>query len=155
MKRDPFAPYNQPTMGKIAPRNLDNDDDDAIFAPVPSATFTDADVRSILNAPHDSKLHQRADQARVRKALMLLAKGNVHRVQHWLDRVAMDSPKDAIDLWLKMLKFSVPELRAVAVEVRSSDGAPTAMSIADLEAFLRERRVPIEGERGDGPSLDD
>jgi hypothetical protein len=110
------------------------------------AVFTPRDLQGIIEAPLDSKQQQKADQARVRKALMVLAKGNVHRVQAWLDAVANDDPGRAIDLWLKMLKFTVPELRAVAVEVTDDRGEPAKMSIQDLEAFLRERHVPIEGE---------
>ena len=119
-------------------RASDHGDEGAVFSP--------RDIQSIIEAPLDSKLQQKADQARVRKALLVLAKGNVGRVQAWLDAVANDDPGRAIDLWLKMLKFTVPELRAVAVEITDDRGEPAKMSIQDLEAFLRERHVPIEGE---------
>jgi hypothetical protein len=133
------------------PRKIDDSDRSlAVSYGDKGATFSPRDLQGIINAPLDSKLQQKADQARVRKALMVLAKGNVHRVQAWLDAVANDDPGRAIDLWLKMLKFTVPELRAVAVELTDDRGEPAKMSIQDLEAFLRERQVPIEGEIVDG-----
>ena len=122
-------------------------DDDAPTGDDTSPIYSAREVQSVIEAPlHDSKAVQRADQARVRKALMLLAKGNVHRAQAWLDRVAQEDPGRAIDLWLKMLKFTVPELRAVAVDLHATvDAPPTKLSIADLEEFLRGHNV-IEGE---------
>lgn len=122
---------------------LENDDWGDSTVPV----FTPRELQSVIEAPlTDNPTQRRLDQARVRKALMLLAKGNVHRAQAWLDRVAMDDPGKAIDLWLKMLKFTVPELKAVAVDMHvTDDSPPTKLSIAELEEFLRSRRF-IEGE---------
>lgn len=133
-------------MGRSRQRDWDDEGGDLPVSrddTVPQ--FSPQDIRAIIEAPLDSKAQQKADQARVRKALMYLAKGNVHRAQAWLDRVAQDDPGRAIDLWLKMLKFTVPELRAVAVEITDDRGEPAQMSIRDLEEFLRSKQVPIDG----------
>lgn len=122
------------------------DADDSPRGDDTKAIYTAHELQSIVEAPLDNRAQQRVDQARVRKALTVLAKGNVHRVQAWLDRVADDDPGRAIDLWLKMLKFTVPELRAIAVDMNVTDQtAPSKLSIAELEEFLRSKNV-IEGE---------
>lgn len=137
-------------MGRRKSRDDWDDEDDgnlpATYGDDTAPVFSARDIQDIIEAPLDSKAQQKADQARVRKALMYLAKGNVHRAQAWLDRVAQTDPARAIDLWLKMLKFTVPELRAVAVDLHATtDAQPTKLSIADLEEFLRSQNI-IEGE---------
>ena len=137
-------------MGRRKSRDDWDDEDDGnlpvTYGDDTAPVFSARDIQDIIEAPLDSRAQQKADQARVRKALMYLAKGNVHRAQAWLDRVAQEDPARAIDLWLKMLKFTVPELRAVAVDLHAPTGSqPTKLSIADLEEFLRSQNI-IEGE---------
>lgn len=129
--------------------------------------------KQILEDALASPSKQRRDVARVRASLVHLARGNVEKVQEWLDMVAegvwVDLPvyddegrptgetarklvKDpdparALDLFFKMLKFSVPELRAVAVDLNVSDDRPARkMSLADLERMLMEESDVVDGE---------
>lgn len=48
--------------------------------------------------------------ADVREAIATLAQANVGRCQAWLDRIAVDDPDKAFDLYLKMLEYHVPKL---------------------------------------------
>lgn len=92
------------------------------------------------------------DQARrnsvavIRAQLAVLARGNVQRVQAWLDQVAETDPAEALNLFLRMLEFSVPKLsRAeVAITDDTKDGV-AHLTIADLQALLREAQT-IQGE---------
>lgn len=48
--------------------------------------------------------------ADVRQAIARLAEGNVEKCQGWLDRIAIEDPDKAFDLFLKMLEYHVPKL---------------------------------------------
>lgn len=133
-----------------------------------------ADKKALLESALNSPSKQRRDVARVRASLVHLARGNVEKVQEWLDQVAEGikvdvpvvgddglptgetlsrwlnepDPARALDLFFKMLKFSVPELRAVAVDLNVREDQPARkMSLAELEALLREESEDvIDGE---------
>lgn len=51
-----------------------------------------------------------------------LAEKNAHNVQSWLDTTAKESPGKALDLYIKLLEFSVPKL--VRAEHIGEDGGP-------------------------------
>ena len=135
-----------------------------------AVTQSAAERKEILESALHSPAKQRRDVQRVRASLVHLARGNVDKVQMWLDQVAegvkidyMDDegvaqsryikepdPARALDLFFKMLKFSVPELRAVAVDMNvTGDAQPRRMSLAELEQALLEESGVIEGEVAD------
>lgn len=89
---------------------------------------------------------RRNSTAVVRAQLALLAKGNVEKVQEWLDRAAMEDPAKALDLFLKLLEFSIPKLsRAeVAITDPTQDGV-AHLTIEQLQELLRQART-IEGQ---------
>jgi len=97
-------------------------------------------------------VHLTPDQARrnatavIRAQLAILARGNVANVQEWLDRTALLDPAKALDLFLRMLEFSVPKLsRAeVAITDDTKDGV-AHLTIPDLQALLREAQT-LEGQ---------
>ena len=108
--------------------------------PVPAATFTPADLQSILDAPNMPATQTKADQARVRRAMSLLVRGNLPRVQAWLDRTAERDPAKAIELFLKVAKFTVPELKAIEVDMTTSEGKdPRKMSIGELQDLIENK----------------
>jgi len=76
---------------------------------------------------------------RIRHAMSELAALNVDNVDRWLADVAKDSPAKAIELFVELMKFSAPQLKAVAVDVRSSDGSVKHVSTADLEKIVSEQ----------------
>jgi len=84
---------------------------------------------------------QRLSTGRVRFALAQLAQQNVTRVQEWLDAIALtDGPKSAMELYLKMIEYSVPKLSRTEVKVEDNEGntAVAALSIEDLQQMIRD-----------------
>lgn len=77
--------------------------------------------------------------ARIRYAMSELAAMNIDNVQKWLEELGKQSPKAAIEAFIQLCEFSLPKLKAVAIDVRSGDGSVKTMSSADLE------RAVIEG----------
>lgn len=73
---------------------------------------------------------------RIRYALAELANGNSTKVSGWLDELAKDSPKAALEMFIELCKFSTPQMKAALIEMRSETGTPRAMSHADLERLV-------------------
>lgn len=76
--------------------------------------------------------------ARLRWAMGELVALNVDNVNAWLQEAAKDSPSRAIELFIELAKFSAPQLKAVAVDVRSGDGSVRSLSTSDLERVVSE-----------------
>jgi hypothetical protein len=66
--------------------------------------------------------------AEVRQAFASLVEGNRSRLQEWLDRVAEENPRNAIDLYLRMAEFVLPKLQRVDMS-SSSSGEPIIVKI--------------------------
>lgn len=60
-------------------------------------------------------------QARIRYALAELTGMNLEKVSAWLDSLAKDSPKAAIDALIELLKFTTPQQKSVSVETLPTD----------------------------------
>ena len=118
--------------------------------PVPAARYTPADIQSVLEAPLAPATQAKADQARMRRAISLLVRGNLPRVQAWIDRVGERDPKGAVELFLKLAKFTVPELKAIEVDMTVVDGKdPRKMSIGELQELIENKYTAdnvIDGE---------
>jgi hypothetical protein len=75
----------------------------------------------------------------VKDAIKALADGNAHKVQEWLDLVALGNeslgikpaPDKAVDLWLKMLEYNIPKLGRT--EVTGKDGDDVKVSVSWLK----------------------
>jgi hypothetical protein len=78
-------------------------------------------------------------RARIRHSMAELAAGNVEHVQTWLHEVAKTQPAKAIELFIELVQFSLPRVKAVAVDVRSKDGSVSRMSMADLQNVISEQ----------------
>lgn len=79
-------------------------------------------------------------KARIQYALAELAHNNSANVQRWLEEVARDSPKAAIELYIELLQFTTPKIKAVAVDMRhSSDVSPKQMSLQELQDMISGR----------------
>ena len=92
---------------------------------------------------------RRTAVARMRWSMTQFVEDNACRVQEWLDLVALvDGPKDALDLYIRMLEFAVPKLSRAEVSVE--DGGKTGvvdLTMAELQQLIREApRAPINGE---------
>ncbi len=85
----------------------------------------------------------------MRWSLTKLVEDNQEKVQGWIDDVAMTyGPKDALDIYIKLLEFAVPKLSRAEVSVEDGGKTHTAqMTMAELQDFIRNApRPPIEGE---------
>jgi hypothetical protein len=78
--------------------------------------------------------------ARIRQMVSQLSAEAYPEVLQWLRTVAHDSPAKAIELYIELLQFSIPKVKAVAVAVNdTSAGAPHKLSLADLQAIVSEQ----------------
>jgi hypothetical protein len=64
----------------------------------------------------------------LREAFALLVNGNLSRLQEWLDRVAEENPRNAIDLYLRMTEFVLPKLQRVDMP-QHANGEPIVVNI--------------------------
>lgn len=70
--------------------------------------------------------------AAVREAIAVFAEGNAHKLQQWLDDVAMGSggnkpdPAKAADLYLRAIEYHIPKL--ARTEMTGIDGGPVQVS---------------------------
>lgn len=72
----------------------------------------------------------------IRNALADLVHGKMDKVSGWLDRIAEDSPAAAVDRLIELLKFTTPQVKAVAVDVRSGDGSVKTYSSQELQQMI-------------------
>lgn len=105
------------------------------------------------NAPEAMKQGQVrvVTQNRIRSAMAELAHGNIENVHGWLQQVATGvpatesspgtrpDPKSAVELFMQLAEYSLPKLKAVAIDVRSSDGSVKQLSVSDLEKIVSEQ----------------
>lgn len=108
--------------------------------PLTKKQIVEARKNSMPTSLSESAL-QRVSTGRVRFALSQLAQNNVTRVQEWLDAIALvDGPKAAMELYLKMIEYSVPKLSRTEVKVEDSDGntAVAQLTIEELQQMIRD-----------------
>lgn len=71
----------------------------------------------------------------MKQAIADLVQGNVHRVQEWLDLIALGdeslgvkpAPEKAFDLYLKLMEYNLPKL--ARTEVTGQDGGPQQIKV--------------------------
>ena len=83
-----------------------------------------------------SRKMNNVNTARIRYALAQLTALNVTNVQRWLEATAEKNPAAAVGLYLQLLEYSTPKLKAVAVDVRSGDGSVKNLSMAELQNIV-------------------
>lgn len=81
---------------------------------------------------HNQKLTKAWTQNQMRTAMTQLVAGNVDTVQSWLYEVAKDSPSRAVELFIELLKFSLPQLKETALTVTRNGDARTYRSSQEL-----------------------
>jgi hypothetical protein len=79
------------------------------------------------------------NKARIRYAFAELADLNVENVHKWLSEVAQQSPAKAVELFMALAEFTLPKLKAMSVDVRSTDGSVKTMSFSELERIVSEQ----------------
>ncbi len=108
--------------------------------PLTKEELREARLNSMPTSLSETAL-QRVSTGRVRFALSQLAQNNVTQVQHWLDAIALvDGPKAALELYLKMIEYSVPKLSRTEIKVEDTDGntAVAQLSFEDLQQMIRD-----------------
>jgi hypothetical protein len=81
-----------------------------------------------------SALAGKVTRERIRFAFSELAALNVDNVHKWLGEVAQQSPAKAIELFMQLASYTLPQLKATAIDVRSGDGSVKNISYAELAA---------------------
>jgi hypothetical protein len=64
----------------------------------------------------------------VREAFAALVEGNQSRLQEWLDRVAAENPKNALDMYLRLAEFVLPKPQRVDLYKQAS-GEPIVVNV--------------------------
>lgn len=85
---------------------------------------------------HGEKFMKVYTQNKIRQAFHQLAINNLDAVQTWLHTVAADSPAKAVELFLELAKFSLPQLKETAVTVTQNGNSRTFTSSEDIKAQL-------------------
>ncbi len=89
---------------------------------------------------------RRAAVTRMRWSLTQLIENNAEKVQDWINLIALvDGPKDALDIYIKLLEFAVPKLSRAEVSVEDGGKTHTAqLTMEELQNIIREARI-IDG----------
>ncbi len=84
--------------------------------------------------------------AQAREAIALLVEGNLPKLQVWLDRIAVDDPKAAMDTFVKLLEYHVPKLARTELAAHEADAQIQAVTTKTDEEILArwEKRIQEE-----------
>lgn len=63
-----------------------------------------------------------------RQAIASFVDGNAHRLTEWLDRVAVENPAKAFELFQSVVEYHIPKLQRT--EMTGKDGADIATSLS-------------------------
>lgn len=113
---------------------------EAEFAPLAAEPPVRVAGRTVVILPPDpSQMAEKAlklyTQNRIRQCFHALTLQNLGWVQEQLHAVARDSPARALELFIDLAKFSLPQLKETSVNV-TQNGASRQYTIAELEAEL-------------------
>lgn len=90
-------------------------------------------------------------QNRIRSAMAELAHGQIGKVAGWIQQTAegvknsegayltRPDPAKAVELFLAAAEYSLPKLKAVAIDVRGEKGDVKTYSLKDLESIVDEQ----------------
>lgn len=81
----------------------------------------------------------RVTRARIRHSMAELAAGQIENVNRWLTELGATNPRAAIECYIELLQFSLPKVKAVAVDVRAKPGALSGLSMAELASIVSEQ----------------
>lgn len=89
----------------------------------------------------------RVSRSKIRYGISELVSLNIDNVNLWLQTIANGdkenhtppNPRAAIELFIELLQFSVPKMKAVSVDMKSRDGSMQRLSLADLQTLVSEQ----------------
>jgi hypothetical protein len=97
---------------------------------------------SLVSPHHPMAMSQQmvkaVTQNRIRQSMAELAHGNLDNVNAWLAKVAEDSPAKAVELFIELAKFSLPQMKETAVTVTQNNSSRTYT----LEQLQQELSAP-------------
>jgi hypothetical protein len=129
-----FAPANNIDLLGDPPAQLPR----APLADAATATYSRATRVVMLPPDPTSEKHVKAHtQNKIRQAFHQLAHNNLDAVQAWLHDVARDSPARAVELFIELARFSLPQLKASEVTLNQNGPAKT-YTIDELKQQLEE-----------------
>jgi len=92
--------------------------------------------------------------ARLRTAIAELTDRNMAQFQYWLEYVALDDPKGALDIVVRMLEFSVPKLSRVEAQISAAGTvALEDLTIGELKALLAQAKTDDRTFEGEAKEL--
>jgi hypothetical protein len=104
-----------------------------IGQPLPGA----APVREPPNLKLILKEGEKATGPRIRTLVNEIIAGNIDNANFWLQQVAASNPERALKILIELAEFSLPKLKAVAVQISDPDGSnPRKLSFAELQKSL-------------------
>ncbi len=96
---------------------------------------------SLVQPKHPAAMSQAlvkaVTQNRIRASMAELAHGNIDFVNECLHKVALDSPAKAVELFIELAKFSLPQMKETAVTVTQNNSSKT-YTIKELEEQLAQ-----------------
>ncbi len=113
-----------------------------IDEPTPSQEYLPA-ARLPDNAPRVPNLKlllkpdEKATAPKIRHLVNELLAGNLQRADEALQDLFKLNPKQALELYIELAKFSLPQLKAVAVQVDDRTDNTRSLSIAQLQQALQ------------------
>jgi len=75
---------------------------------------------------------------KIRLLVNELLAGNLENADWALKQLFAANPKAGLELYIELSKFSLPQLKAVAVEVNDRSENPRAMTYGDLQRLLTQ-----------------
>lgn len=82
------------------------------------------------------KPDEKATAPRIRSLVNELLALNVERADYALQQLFAANPKVALELYIELAQFSLPKLKAVAVQVDDKSENPRSLSFAQLQQVL-------------------
>jgi hypothetical protein len=80
---------------------------------------------------------ERASAPKIRQMVNELLAGNIDNADYALKQLFLANPKLGLELYIELAQFSLPKLKAVAVQVNDSSDNPRALTFAQLQAALQ------------------
>jgi len=80
---------------------------------------------------------EKATTPKIRQMVNELLAGNIQEADVALKTLLRANPKLGLELYVELAQFSLPKLKAVAVQVNDSSDNPRGMSFADLQKVLQ------------------
>lgn len=79
-------------------------------------------------------------KAQIRHALATLVDVNAAKISGWLDELAKEHPRAALEMFIELAKFSTPQQKSVAVDIKDpGTGNARRLSISDLQSIVSEQ----------------